>query len=79
MIDGTSMYSQEQEDKDVCNLIKKLSTLSEDVITPGTAKALEMKKLQDEMEATRMAKKEFSPFFGFDKLKDVRTPGSYWF
>jgi len=76
MIDGSSMYSQEQEDKDVNNLIKKMSTISEDVITPGTGKALEMKALQDEMEATRMAKKEFSPIFGFDKLKDVRTPGS---
>ena len=75
MIDGSSMYSQEQEDKDVNNLIKKMSTISEDVVTPGTAKALEMKALQDEMEATRMAKKEFSPIFGFDKLKDVRTPG----
>ena len=76
MIDGSSMYSQEQEDKDVNNLIKKMSTISEDVITPGTGKALEMKALQDEMEATRMAKKDFRPIFGFDKLKDVRTPGS---
>jgi len=75
MIDGSSMYSQKQEDKDVNKLIEKMSSISEDVITPGTAKALEMKALQDEMEATRMAKKEFSPIFGFDKLKDVRTPG----
>jgi len=73
MIDGSSMYSKEKEDKDVNNLIKKMSTISEDVVTPGTAKALEMKALQDESEATRMAKKEFSPFFGFSKLKDVRT------
>ena len=76
MGDGTSMYSKEKEDKDVNNLIKNMSTISEDVITPGTGKALEMKTLQDEMEATRMAKKEFNPIFGFDKLKDVRTPGS---
>jgi hypothetical protein len=56
MIDGSSMYSKEQEDKDVNNLLKKMSTISEDVITPGTGKALEMKSLQDEMEAARMAK-----------------------
>ena len=76
MGDGSSMYSKEKEDKDVNNLIKKMSTISEDVITPGTGKALKMKALQNESEATRMAKKEFSPIFGFDKLKDVRTPGS---
>ena len=76
MIDGTSMYTKEQEQKDNTDLMKKLGTLTEDVYTPGSAKALEMKSLQDEMEATRMAKKKFSPIFGFDKLKDVRTPGS---
>jgi len=101
MGDGTSMYSKEKEDKDVNNLIKKMSTISEDVITPGTGKALEMKALQNEMKATRMAKPKimgegsyldeagmeqfsdgfqysdgFSSIFGFDKLKDVRTPGS---
>jgi hypothetical protein len=75
MIDGTSMYTKEQEQKDNADLMKKLGTLTEDVYTPGSAKALEMKSLQDEMEAIRMAKKEFSPIFGFDKLKDVRTPG----
>jgi hypothetical protein len=75
MIDGTSMYTKEQEQKDDTALIKKLGTLTEDVYTPGSAKALEMRSLQDENEATRMAKKEFSPIFGFDKLKDVRTPG----
>jgi len=75
MIDGTSMYTKKQEQKDNADLMKKLGTLTEDVYTPGSAKALEMKSLQDEMEATRMAKKEFSPIFGFDKLKDVRTPG----
>ena len=73
MIDGTSVYTQEQEDKDKANVTKKLSTLTENVITPGSAKALEMKSLQDESEATRMAKKGWSPFFGFDKLEDVRT------
>ena len=75
MIDGTSMYTKKQEQKDNADLMKKLGTLTEDVYTPGSARALEMKSLQDEMEATRMAKKEFSPIFGFDKLKDVRTPG----
>ena len=75
MIDGTSMYTKEQEQKDDADLMKKISTITEDVYTPGSAKALEMKSLLDENEATRMAKKEFSPIFGFDKLKDVRTPG----
>jgi len=70
MLDGSSMYSKKQEDKDVNDLIKKMNTISEDVVTPGTAKALEMKSLQDEMEATRMAKKEFSPIFGFGNLED---------
>ena len=70
MIDGTSMYTKEQEQKDDTALMKKLGTLTEDVYTPGSAKALEMRSLQDENEATRMAKKEFSPIFGFDKLKD---------
>ena len=75
MIDGTSMYSKKQEDKEINNLIKKMNTISEDVITPGTGKALERKSLQNENEASRMAKKKFSPIFGFDKLKDVRTSG----
>jgi hypothetical protein len=70
MIDGTSMYTKKQEQKDDAALMKKLGTLTENVYTPGSAKALEMRSLQDEMEATRMAKKEFSPIFGFDKLKD---------
>ena len=73
MIDGTSMYTKEQEQKDDAALMKKIGTLTEDVITPGSAKALEMKSLQDEYEATRMAKKEFSSIFGLPKLKDVRT------
>jgi hypothetical protein len=75
MIDGTSVYTKEQEAKDETDLMEKAKTLSENVFTPGTAKELEMKSLQDEMEATRMAKKGFSPIFGFGKLKDVRTPG----
>ena len=75
MGDGTSMYTKEQEQKDDEALMKKAKTLTENVFTPGSAKALEMRSLQDENEATRMAKKEFSPIFGFDKLKDVRTPG----
>tara|TARA_R110000744_G_scaffold352253_1_gene458310 strand:- start:46 stop:708 length:663 start_codon:yes stop_codon:yes gene_type:complete len=76
MIDGTSVYGQKQQDKDDENVMKKVKTLTENVMTPGTAKSLEMKSLQDEMEATRMAKKGFSSIFGFDKLKDVRTPSS---
>jgi len=85
MIDGTSMYTKEQEQKEDEALMKKAKTLTENVFTPGTAKALEMKSLQDEMEATRMAKKEFSPvsfkkMFGiqdnaYGGLKDIRTPG----
>jgi len=74
MIDGTSVYTQKQQDKDDENVMKKVKTLTENVMTPGTAKSLEMKSLQDEMEATRMAKKGFSSIFGFDELKDVRTP-----
>ena len=70
MIDGTSMYTKKQEQKENEDLIKKAETITENVFTPGTAKALEMKALQDESEATRMAKKEFSPFFGFSDLKD---------
>jgi len=87
MIDGTSMYTKKQEQKEDEALMKKAKTLTENVFTPGTAKALEMKSLQDEMEATRMAKPKsvnilgkdfqysdgFSPMFGFDELKDVRT------
>ena len=74
MIDGTSMYTKEQEEKDETDLMKKAKTLTENVFTPGSAKALEMQSLLDEKTATEMAKKEFRPIFGFDKLKDVRTP-----
>ena len=83
-LDGTSMYSKEQEDKDVAKVIKNMSTIKENVFSPDSAKALEMKSLQDENEATRMAKPKsinifgkdfqysdgFNPVFGFDKLKD---------
>ena len=76
MIDGSSMYSQEQQDKEDAAVAKKLSGITDYNFLGGSAKDLEYKKMLDEMEATRMAKKEFSPIFGFDKLKDVRTPGS---
>ena len=73
MIDGSSMYSQEQQEKDEADVMKKLSSITDYNFMSGSAKDLEYKKMLDEMEATRMAKKEFSPFFGFSKLKDVRT------
>ena len=76
MLDGSSMYSQKQQDKEDADVIKKLSDITDYNFIGGSAKDLEYKKMLDEMEATRMAKKEFSPIFGFDKLKDVRTPGS---
>jgi len=77
MIDGSSVYSQKQQDKEDADVMKKISSITDyNFLTPGTAKDLEYNALKDEMEATRMAKKEFSPIFGFDKLKDVRTPGS---
>jgi len=56
MVDGTSMYTKEQEQKEDEALMKKAKTLTENVFTPGTAKALQMKSLQDEMKAARMAK-----------------------
>ena len=76
MLDGSSMYSQKQQDKEDTDVLKKLSGITDYNFIGGSAKDLEYKKMLDEMEATRMAKKEFSPIFGFDKLKDVRTPGS---
>ena len=79
-LDGTSMYSKEQEDKDVAEVIKNMSTIKENVFLPDSAKALEYKSLQDEMAATRMAKPKefmgiqysdgFNPIFGFGNLKD---------
>ena len=73
MGDGSSMYSQKQQDKEDAAVMKKLSNITDYNFLSGSAKDLEYKKMLDEMEATRMAKKEFSPIFGFDKLKDVRT------
>ena len=88
-IDGTSMYTQEQEAKDVKGLTEKLSSIKDgSVIIPGSAKEMELQKLLTEKSATEMAKPKsinifgknfqysdgFSPIFGFDKLKDVRTP-----
>ena len=51
--------------------MKKAKTLTENVFTPGTAKALEMKSLQDEKTATEMAKKEFSPV-SFKKMFGIQ-------
>jgi hypothetical protein len=73
MIDGSSMYSQEQQDKEDAAVAKKLSGITDYNFLGGSAKDLEYKKMLDEMEATRMAKKEFSSIFGLPKLKDVRT------
>ena len=73
MIDGSSMYSQEQQDKENAAVAKKLSGITDYNFLGGSAKDLEYKKMLDEMEATRMAKKEFSSIFGLPKLKDVRT------
>ena len=74
-IDGTSVYTQEQEAKDLKGLTEKLSGIKDaSVIMPGSAKEMELQKLLTEKSATEMAKKGFSPIFGFDKLEDVRTP-----
>jgi len=70
MIDGSSMYSQEQQDKEDAAVTKKLKGITDYNFMGGSAKDLEYKKLLDEMEATRMAKKGFSPLFGYDNLKD---------
>jgi len=80
MLDGSSMYSQKQQDKEDADVIKKLSGITDYNFLGGSAKDLEYRKMLDEMEATRMAKPKefmgiqysdgFSPFFGFDKLKD---------
>jgi hypothetical protein len=83
------MYTQEQEAKDVKGLTEKLSSIKDgSVIMPGSAKEMELQRLLTEKSATEMAKPKsinifgkdfqysdgFSPIFGFDKLKDVRTP-----
>ena len=70
-IDGTSVYTQEQEAKDVKGLTEKLSSIKDgSVIMPGSAKEMELQKLLTEKSATEMAKKGFSPIFGFGNLKD---------
>ena len=71
LIDGTSVYPQEQEAKDVKgveDMFKNIKDLS--VIMPGSAKEMELQKLLTEKSATEMAKKGFSPIFGFGNLKD---------
>ena len=70
-IDGTSVYTQEQEAKDVKGLTEKLSSIKDgSVIMPGSAKEMELQKALTEKSATEMAKKGFSPIFGFGGLKD---------
>jgi hypothetical protein len=70
-IDGTSVYTQEQEAKDVKGLTEKLSSIKDgSVIMPGSAKEMELQKLLTEKSATEKAKKGFDPFFGFGSLKD---------
>ena len=71
LIDGTSVYPQEQEAKDVKgveDMFKNIKDLS--VIMPGSAKEMELQRALTEKSATEMAKKGFSPFFGFGGLKD---------
>ena len=84
-IDGTSVYTKEQEAKDVKGLTEKLSSIKDgSVIMPGSAKEMELQKQLTEKSATEMAKPKsinifgkdfqysdgYSPFFGFDGLKD---------
>jgi hypothetical protein len=52
------------------NVTRIAETIDPAVLDPRSAKAIENKAKMDEMEATRMAKKKFSPIFGFDKLKN---------
>jgi hypothetical protein len=70
MIDGTPMVSQAEIDKAMANVTRVAETIDPAVLDPRSAKAIENKAKMDEMEATRMAKKKFSPIFGFDKLKN---------
>ena len=70
-IDGTSVYTQEQEAKDVKGLTDKLSSIKDgSVIKPGSAKEMELQRLLTEKSATERAKKGFSPIFGYGNLKD---------
>jgi hypothetical protein len=85
MGDGTSMYSLEQEAKDVKGIEDQLKNIKDlSVIMPGSAKEMELQKLLTEKSATEMAKPKsinifgkdfqysdgFSPLFGFGNLKD---------
>jgi len=70
MIDGKPMVSQAEIDKAIANVTRVAETIDPSVLDPRSAKAIENKAKMDEMEATRMAKKKFSPIFGFDKLKN---------
>jgi len=84
MLDGTSMYTKEQQDKEEKAVEEKLKGITDYNWLSGSAKDLEYKSLQDEMAATRMAKPKsinifgkdfqysdgFSPIFGFGGLKD---------
>ena len=70
MIDGTPMVPQAEIDKAMANVTRVAETIDPAVLDPRSAKAIENKAKMDEMEATRMAKKKFSPIFGFDKLKN---------
>jgi len=70
MGDGTSMYTQEQQDKEEKAVVEKLKGITDYNFLSGSAKDLEYQRMLDEMAAVRMAKKEFSPLFGYDNLKD---------
>ena len=54
----------------MANVTRVAETIDPSVLDPRSAKAIENKAKMDEMIATRRAKKEFSPIFGFDKLKN---------
>jgi hypothetical protein len=64
------MVPQAEIDKAMANVTRVAETIDPAVLDPRSAKAIENKAKMDEMEATRMAKKKFSPIFGFDKLKN---------
>ena len=70
MIDGKPMVSQAEIDKAMGEVTRIAETIDPAVLDPRSAKAIENKAKMDEMIATRRAKKEFSPIFGFDKLKN---------
>ena len=70
MIDGKPMVSQAEIDKAMGEVTRIAETIDPAVLDPRSAKAIENKAKMDEMIATRRAKKEFSPIFGFNKLKN---------